>query len=394
MRLIPSRISFIWVVLCFFSLLLTAVVFPPAAAAATDIGKVIAFTPGASVLREGKTEAVALHAGIMVSDTIQTDGTGRVKILFNDDSSISIGPNTTMDMNEYADEGSNPTFGVYVVQGVIRTITGRIVDQNPDGFKITTPEVTVGIRGTIVSLLTGNGVSTVYVENTLRQVYVNNIRVPSGHKITIPGDTIMPEPILPQDRRKLGMLLALLGGNGVVAAAPEPSGVTETEHPLFTSAAYPDTSLTDIALGTQILGDAQRSANARVSGTLTSNTVTLAYNNFSFMANLLTGAISSAEMAGAEDYLGSSIGISFSVSGGSGNFVAGSGATIDGFSGTYWSGGPAIVIDPTDITILTLSPSSDLGSFSPGSVSGIYQIGAGGSPVAVDDGTILGERVQ
>jgi len=36
---------------------------------------------------------LTLHAGIRLADTIQTDSAGRVKILFNDDSSISLGPN-------------------------------------------------------------------------------------------------------------------------------------------------------------------------------------------------------------------------------------------------------------------------------------------------------------
>ena len=184
----------------------TVAVLPCAALAAVDIGKVLALVPGASVLRDGKTETLALHAGIRVSDTIRTDASGRVKILFNDDSAVTLGSNTSLDMRDYADAGDKPAFGFHVPRGVVRAMTGKIVEQNPAGFRITTPEATVGIRGTTISLIVENGKTTVLVENTLRQVYVNNLHVPAGSKITIPGDPLRPERIAPEDRRRLGQL--------------------------------------------------------------------------------------------------------------------------------------------------------------------------------------------
>ena len=271
---------------------LAYVTIPSVALAAEDIGKVISLTPGVYALRDGKTEAVALHAGIRASDTVQTDATGRVKILLNDDSTVSLGSNTTMDMNEYEDAGAKPAFGINVSQGVIRAITGKIVDQNPDGFKITTPEATVGIRGTIISLRTGEGVTTVYVENTLRQVYVDNINVPSGNKITLSSDPIRIEPILPQDRRKLGRDLALRGGAGVAAAAPEPAMDDISPGERFSGNLIPpDTPLTDIALGTLLLGDRMLSPMGHVSGSLVS-TYQTGSGTFSFDVNLFNGALS------------------------------------------------------------------------------------------------------
>jgi hypothetical protein len=195
-----------------------------------------------------------------------------VKILFNDDSSISIGSNTSLDMREYADAGSRSAFGVHVPQGVIRVITGKLVDQNPSGFRITTPEAMVGIRGTIVSLRVGGGSTTVYVENTLRQVYVNNIHVPSGSKITLPGDPARPTPIQPEDRRELGRDLAFRGGAGTAAAAPEPApgGGRRTEQPRFAATGpgslSPDTPLADLALSTQYFGDRLVDNNLLASG--------------------------------------------------------------------------------------------------------------------------------
>jgi len=197
-----------------------------ALAAAQEIGTVISYTPGATLLRDGKAEPLAPSAGIRLSDTVQTDSAGRVKILFNDDSSISLGPNTVMDMSEYADAGSKSSFAVHVGQGMVRAITGKIVDQNPGGFRMSSPEATVGIRGTIVTMHVEKGqdgkhITTVYVESALRRVYANNENVPSGSKWILSGGVSKQERITPDDRRHIGKELAFRGGAGSVAAAPE-----------------------------------------------------------------------------------------------------------------------------------------------------------------------------
>jgi len=308
------------------------------ALAADDIGKVIAYASGASVPRNGKTETLAMHAGIQVSDTISTDASGRVKVLFNDDSAVSIGPNTTMEMGEYADAGNGSAFGVHVPQGVLRVITGKIVDQNPNGFKITTPEAVISIRGTIVSLRTGGGYTTVYVENTLRRVYVNDIYVPSGSKITLPGNPPVPEPITPEDRRQLGRDLAFRGGMGIAAAAPEPDDLQRSSAELFPSGQSrnlmpDDTYLTDIAMNVQREGDnlldepidpgnpidpgkpidpGNPTLIATVSGPLTTsmvsgNIVNANASNFSFDVELATGDISNGRFHLETELAGSTV---------------------------------------------------------------------------------------
>jgi len=386
---------------CALSILLAAVLYSSGAFAATDIGQVIAVVPGAEVLRDGTTEALAVHAGIRVSDTVRTDASGRVKILFNDDSTVSIGPNTAMDMNEYADAGATSSFGLNVPQGVVRALTGKIVDQNPGGFKITTPEATVGIRGTIISLRTGKGVTTVYVENTLRQVYVNNIRVPSGHKITLPGDAARAEPIQPQDRRDLGRDLALLGGTGVAAAAPEAGtdGARRSPTEQLTSASPgnflpPDTLLKTTAFGTQSLGDALASApviapppigslNGTVSGSLTSSLHSGINGSFGFNVNLSTGAISNGTVNfNAPDWL-------VNMSGGTGS------ANHSGFTMTTSNPGMTQLIAgmPISGAYANVAGSTNLLSVPSGSsVTGTYTLHNPNSTATnpVDSGSALG----
>jgi hypothetical protein len=325
----------------------------PSLAATLDIGKVIAYTSGATMLREGKTEALALHAGIRVSDTIQTDAGGRVKILFNDDSSVSLGPNTTMDMNEYADAGDKPSFGIHVPQGMVRAITGKIVDQNPDGFKMSSPEATVGIRGTIVTMHVEKGQgeqrgrTTVFVENTLRRVLVNGDNVPSGFKWIHSGGSSRQERITPEDRRTIGKEMAFRGGQGAAAAAPEAGRDggrrTGTEQLVASRGSLlpHDADLKNIPLGTQSLGDSLSTTPTTATlfghfthdGTISHPQILSFGGNFTLSVNLSTGNVTGSQIS-ANGVEWSASPFAMTASGGTG-YVDSRGFLVTGFTGSF-----------------------------------------------------------
>ena len=198
-------------------------------AQAQEAGLVMTVKAGASVQREGKTLTLKVKDAIRQGDILSTDATGRVRVLFDDDSSITLGSNTVFTVESYAAAGGKPGFSGRLAKGLCRVITGKIVEKNPDGFRLSTPEATIGIRGTILTVRSGDSTTTAYVENTLRQVYVNGINVPSLSKITIAPDAPSRiEPIAPQDRREIGRDLAFLGGAGSAAAAPQPDHIDAT----------------------------------------------------------------------------------------------------------------------------------------------------------------------
>ena len=216
--------------------------FWPALADAGSAGRVISLTPGAFVEHGDASLPLGVNSEVNESDVLLTDASGRMRVLFADDSSVSLAPNTRLSLTEFVMEGEKPTFKAHLGQGLMRAITGKIVEANPSGFTLSTPEAAVGIRGTILSVRSERGVTTVYVENTLRKVYVNGINVPGGQKITIPGE-LTPQPITPENRRSLGRELAFAGGAGVASAAPEPSRSSgepdEKPAPLFVGNGLP-----------------------------------------------------------------------------------------------------------------------------------------------------------
>ncbi|MDR0828398.1 MAG: FecR family protein [Desulfovibrio sp.] len=367
---------------------------PDLAFAAPEAGRVITLTPGVTVQRGGQTLPLKMQDIVEPGDTLRTDATGRVRVLFSDDGSIALGSNTVFTLEKYVAEGSKANFTGRMAKGLLRSITGKIVEQNPEGFKLLTPEATVGIRGTILSVRSLNGFTTVYVENTLRQVYVNNINVPNLNKITVPGTPLRPEPLMPQDRREIGRGLAFLGGNGSAAAAPEPgndAGTTATNNLTARSNTLPSTSaLNDLAVADMTTPAMPPLAptTATVQGTLAPVQMSpLTASAFSFNVNLGSGAIYNAAMyAYGFDYLTP---ISFTVSGGAGSLSGGTFA-ITGFTGTaYPASGVPVTVIPTDPT--KMAGTADVSSIG-GVTTGTFDVIQGATTYF--DGPLSGTRTQ
>ena len=121
------------------------------------IGLVISMYSGAWVLRsDGVKEALVLKTPIYRGDTISTDVTGKAQILFNDDTSLAVAPASVVNIDDFIfNTNKKPYFSAKVVKGASRVISGKIVEQNPIGFKMSSPHGTAGIRGTVVSVVVG-----------------------------------------------------------------------------------------------------------------------------------------------------------------------------------------------------------------------------------------------
>ena len=367
--------------LSLLSALLFACLFALPAHAAPEAGKVVSLTPGVFVERGGKRLPLEIKSPVEAGDTLTTDATGRARILFTDDSSMSVGPNTTLALQEFTPGGSKPAVKAHLAKGLLRSITGRIVEQNPEGFALTSPEATVGIRGTIITMRAVKGFTTVFVENTTRKVLVNGVNVPSGKKVTVPGASIRPEDIRPEDRREIGRDLAFRGGIGVAAAAPEPSSASERKSADYLLADYalptPDTALGGLPL-LDVVGPGSLSGGgltATYSTTMASSGINMFNVNVGFNINLSSGAISGAYMDGntSNPYI-----IGFVLTGGSGLASAG-GFSVTGFTGAVGSdltsmgmasgsmsnAAPFTPGDPTAATSITLTNSmaTESGSF-------------------------------
>ena len=97
---------------------------------------------------------------------IVTQEDGRVEVRFEDDTVLSQAENSRIVVDDYIydrEDGSNSLFMLNMVKGVMRTVTGKIAEQNPDEFKVQSPLATIGIRGTEFWVITGEDGDRVYL---------------------------------------------------------------------------------------------------------------------------------------------------------------------------------------------------------------------------------------
>ncbi len=156
---------------------ITILIGATAAYAVESVGMVIETSGNAWVERNGTKTVIELRTPVFVTDVIATDATGKVQILFNDDTSLAIGASSVVSIDEFVfNSDATPSFAVSAVKGVSRVITGKIVEQNREGFKVSTPLATVGIRGTIV---------TIRIEDVISVILD---QIGPGHNISVTGN--------------------------------------------------------------------------------------------------------------------------------------------------------------------------------------------------------------
>lgn len=121
-----------------------------AAFAADSIGKVK--TSKANAFIQRGDERIVADIGTMVqrNDILETDDTGAMGVIFDDDTTISVGPKSQLTINEFV---YNPKQGQFsfvskLAQGTLSYISGDIAKKAPDSVTVKTPSATIGIRGT------------------------------------------------------------------------------------------------------------------------------------------------------------------------------------------------------------------------------------------------------
>lgn len=114
------------------------------------IGTVIKISGQAFAESDGHRHPLAEGSTIREGEIVVTADGSKVEIRFTDNTVLSQGENSRIELDEYVYEGDKGAAGLLfnMVQGSFRTVTGKIVEQNPEGFNLSSPLATIGIRGT------------------------------------------------------------------------------------------------------------------------------------------------------------------------------------------------------------------------------------------------------
>ncbi len=114
------------------------------------IGTVVKAAGTAFAESDGGKRPLAEGGKVFEGETIVTADGGKVEIRFKDDTLLSQGENSRIELDEYVFGGDKGAASLMfnMVEGSFRTVTGKIVEQNPEGFNLSSPLATIGIRGT------------------------------------------------------------------------------------------------------------------------------------------------------------------------------------------------------------------------------------------------------
>ncbi|MBN1673436.1 MAG: FecR domain-containing protein [Kiritimatiellae bacterium] len=135
--------------------------------AADPIGQVIAIQGQATATGpDGDARPLAEKAPVFFKDTIRTEKRSKLQLMLTDDSILSQGPASEMVLDEYSyaparrkDNACKMSF----VNGVFRTVTGKITDLNPEAFQVKTRRAVIGIRGCDLAFRVEEAKDDVYV---------------------------------------------------------------------------------------------------------------------------------------------------------------------------------------------------------------------------------------
>ncbi len=143
------RAKWVFVSTAVFLLLSLALVFSSSVAspAVATIQKV---TGTATVVRQGKAIPATLGLEIWQSDTLRTGPDASIGLVFQDDTRLSLGPETVFVIDEFIFAPREGKFSIVLrmLKGTAAFLSGLSSKLAPESVRFVTPSASIGIRGT------------------------------------------------------------------------------------------------------------------------------------------------------------------------------------------------------------------------------------------------------
>jgi hypothetical protein len=122
------------------------------------IGSIKMLDGTVEVIRQGHVVHPVVGARLSGRDIVKTGHDGSVGIILRDNSIFSLGPDSTLDMQEFRFDPRQKDFSLVcrLLRGTFIFISGVIAKLSPESVKIETPDGTVAIRGTRLAVYVRN----------------------------------------------------------------------------------------------------------------------------------------------------------------------------------------------------------------------------------------------
>ncbi len=104
----------------------------------------------ANIERSGQKIPAGVGTAVEARDRIVTGADGLVGITLRDNTLLSAGPNSTLDLNKFAFDSTTHSgiLDASIKRGTLAVISGKIAKANPGSVSFSTPSITLGVRGT------------------------------------------------------------------------------------------------------------------------------------------------------------------------------------------------------------------------------------------------------
>ena len=165
-----------------------------------DAGRVLAVKNKALIQRDENKLTAKAKQGILMQDTVSTMKASKAKMLFNDDSILTLGESSKVVIKEYVyNKGKGGTSVFNLLEGKMRSVVGKTK------FQIHTPTAVAAARGTVilseVGVLSGTQFATFIclegeVEIVSADPGIEGKRfLKPGMRITVFEKVSLPEPV-------------------------------------------------------------------------------------------------------------------------------------------------------------------------------------------------------
>jgi hypothetical protein len=132
-------------------------------ACAADAAGVVKTLKGTvHIERAGGISSVAIGSEVYSSDRIVTGPQSSIGITLRDNTLLSEGANSILDLNKFAFNTTtyDGALDATIKRGSLAVIDGKLAKANPDSVRYSTPTTTLGVRGTeFIIEVGGNGES-------------------------------------------------------------------------------------------------------------------------------------------------------------------------------------------------------------------------------------------
>ena len=131
------------------------------------------------------TSRINVGDGLLRDEIVRTGLDSAARLVMSDSTNLSLGPNASLklDRTVFDDETHYRDVAVRLTSGAFRFVTGN---SEKAAYKITTPLATIGVRGTILDILSQRGSSTVVLQEGAASVCTLSFQC---IQLTQPGDT-------------------------------------------------------------------------------------------------------------------------------------------------------------------------------------------------------------